>query len=182
MSFVSNIKFWNGLAIAAMIAMAGIFVFDRFVPKPSLKTRTEAKLRADSLAREQTAAFEAAYDQKRKMIDSRIWTQGNDAVGALVLDRATNMARKRRMNLTAFRPQKPDDQGELTRLVYVMTLEGPYPGLQAMVRELETPSNRLSVHLVQVASADEASDLVTGTIGVSAFAAKPKLKADAKEK
>ena len=180
MSFQPSLKFWNGVAIAAILALIATLAADYAFPKPTFRSRTEAKNKADNQAREQAYALAQDFEKQRTEIEARVWKESSDSVGAQTLDKATNMARAHALNLTAFRPQKPDEQGELTRLAYVMTLEGPYPGLQAMVRELETPSNRLSVHLVQVASADEGSDLVTATVGVSAFIEKPKTEPAAK--
>jgi Tfp pilus assembly protein PilO len=175
-----GLRFWNGMALTAMAALAGIFLYDVLVPMPKYRARAEAKVKADDVAQEQKYALDRELVEKRAEIDRVVWVQTQESIGALILDKATNLARSRNLTLTAFRPQKPEEQGELTRLAYVMTLEGPYPGLLAMVRDLETPSNRLSVHLMQIASADEASDLVTSTIGVSAYVEKAKKETEPK--
>jgi hypothetical protein len=157
-----------------MLTMVAILAIDIAIPMPAVKKTNQAGKKAVNLAIKTVDVLRKDTAEKRAEIDSRIWKGSSDSVSSQTLDKASTMAKTHGLHLTAFRPQKPDEQGELTRLVYVMTLEGPYPGLQAMVRELETPENRLSVHMVQVASSDEASDLVTATVGVSAFIEKTK--------
>jgi hypothetical protein len=168
------IKLWNIMLGLAIAALAGLLVFDLAVPKPKAEGTNAQKLESDRLLIAEADKLEKEFEASKLRIAARTWIMSADAVGAVALDRATNMAKKHGLTLGAFRPQKPIEEGELIRLAYVMTLEGPYPGLRAMVRELETPELKLSVHLVQVASADDASDLVNGTIGVTAFLEKPK--------
>jgi hypothetical protein len=168
-----------GLAVAAL---AGLLVFDLFVPAPTIKKSAQARMRNEQTVRDQTYKFKADVERIKKEVAARVWTGSADSVGAQALEMATSIAKSKGLKLTAFRPQKALDEGELWRLAFVMTLEGSFPGLQSVVRELETPSRRLSVHLVQVASADEASDLVNATIGVTAYLEKPKAKADTKDK
>ena len=176
MNVQPGIRFWNGLCIAALAAIAGLLIFNLAAPQPSAQQRKLARIRGDNKLREQTETATHQFEARRQVIDSRVWAKSADAVGAETLAKATEMTKSHGLNLSAFRPQKPADEGELIRLDYVMTLEGPFPGLQAMVRQLETSDYRLAVHRVQVASADEASDLVNATIGVSAFVEKPKVK------
>lgn len=173
MNPIEPMKAWNTVLIVSIFALVGILAFDQFVPPPKApkptvaRVRTENKLRAEmkSLSEELTAA-EAA-------IATRLWSESPDVVAALALDRATQTATAHGLKLTAFRPQKPSEDGELVRLAFVMTLEGSYSNLQSFVKAMETDKNRLSVTLVQAASSDGASDLVNATVGVSAFIEKP---------
>lgn len=180
MSFQPNIRFWNGLLIGAMLVLFGLFVFDLVVPVPKATQRVQARKEDDFLLQKETKNLRDDYAVARAGIDARVWNATPDAIGSQTLEMATNSAKRFGLALSGFRPQKPTEEGELTRLTYVMTLEGPYPGLQAMVQDLETPGRRLSVHMVQVASADDASDLVNATIGVSAFIEKKKPKTEEK--
>ena len=176
MSFQPTIRFWNGLLIGAMLVLFGLLLFDLMVPVPKAPQRVQARKEDDLLIQKETKKVRDDYAHARAAIDVRVWQATPDAIGSQTLDLATNAAKRFGLALSGFRPQKPTDEGELTRLTYVMTLEGPYPGLQAMVQDLETPGRRLSVHMVQVASADDASDLVNATIGISAFIEKQKPK------
>ena|SRR5688572_3036308 len=181
MSFQPTLKFWNGMLIGAMFVLLGLFIFDLTAPVPKPTERIAARKEDDFLLMKETQKLEEDFAAARSVIASRVWTASPDSIGAQTLDTATNTARRYGLGLSGFRPQKPTDEGELTRLTYVMTLEGPYPGLQAMVQDLETPGRRLSVHMVQVGSADDASDLVNATIGVSAFIEKSKPKTEPKK-
>lgn len=176
MKIESTLKLWNGVLIAAMLVLFGLLVFDLMVPVPKATQRFAQRKEDDFLIQKETQKVKGDFDAARAVIASRVWASTPDAIASQTLANATQMAKRYGLGLSGFRPQKPTEEGELTRLTYVMTLEGPYPGLQAMVQDLETPGRRLSVHMVQVASADDASDLVNATIGVSAFLerAKPK--------
>ena len=176
MKVESTLKFWNGVLIATMVVLFGLLVFDLTVPVPKATERFAARREDDFLLQKEAKNLKDDYDAARAVIASRVWTANPDTISSQTLAVATEGAKRFGLGLSGFRPQKPIDEGELTRLTYVMTLEGPYPGLQAMVRDLETPGRRLSVHMVQVASADDASDLVNATIGVSAFVEKAKPK------
>ena len=177
MKVESTLRFWNGMLIAAMLVLFGLLIFDLMVPVPKATQRFAQRQEDDFLIQKETKNLLDDYNAARAVIASRVWMANPDTIGSQTLAIATEDAKRFGLGLSGFRPQKPTEEGELTRLTYVMTLEGPYPGLQAMVRDLETPGRRLSVHMVQVASADDASDLVNATIGVSAFIEKPKPKA-----
>jgi Tfp pilus assembly protein PilO len=165
----TDLRFWNAVLGATMVALVGLLLFDLLAPKPTIQGKLTQRMRSDQALLTETHRLNAEYAAARAALEARIWQGTTDSVGAAALAKATSLAKNHGLNLTAFRPQKPVQEGELTRLAFVMTLEGSYPALQAMVRSLETPAHRLSVHLVQVASADEASDSVNATVGVSAF-------------
>ena len=110
MSFQPSLKFWNGVAIAAILALIATLAADYAFPKPTFRSRTEAKNKADNQAREQAYALAQDFEKQRTEIEARVWKESSDSVGAQTLDKATNMARAHALNLTAFRPQKPDEQ------------------------------------------------------------------------
>lgn len=174
MNPIEPLKAWNGLLIAAMFALVGVLAFDQFVPMPKPSKRTLSQIRTENQTRTEMDKLREDLKTGQAVIAARIWTESPDIVGALALDRATNLAKASGLNLSAFRPQKPIEEGELVRLPFVMTLEGSFAGLEKFVKNLETDANRLSVTLVQAASADGASDLVNATVGISAFIEKPK--------
>jgi len=173
---------WNLLMMAAVLAMAGMLAFELLAPKPSQRQSIRARLDAEKKVRDKTKELQTELDTMTAQVSNRLWKGSADSVGAQTLDLATKVAKTGGMKLSAFRPQKAVEDGELTRLSYVMTLEGRFPSLIGVVKELESPSHRLSVHLVQVASADEASDLVNATVGVTAFLDKSKKNTETKDK
>jgi len=181
MNPIEPLNAWNGLLLAAMFALVGVLAFDQFVPPPKPAKRTIAQVRTENQTRDEMDKLREELKAAEAVIASRVWTESPDIVGALALDRATNLAKASALNLSAFRPQKPTEEGELVRLPFVMTLEGSFAGVEKFVKNLETDANRLSVTLVQVASADGASDLVNATVGISAFIEKPKAQAAAKK-
>lgn len=178
----SEMRPWNVLIALSVIAMAVFAAIDYLLPKPTLAQSAQRHRRAEKDVRDKMAKLRSDLAEIDRRVDQRTWKGTADSVGAQALDIADGIAKAHSMTMSAFRPQKAMDDGELTRLSFVMTLEGRFVGLQQVVRELETPSRRLSVHLVQVASADEASDLVNATVGITAFLEKPKPKPETKDK
>ncbi len=173
---------WNILMGVAVLAMGGLLAYDLLAPVPTVQQSIRARLRNEKEVMDQTKALREDLAKYEAEVASRVWSGTADTVSAQTLDLATKVAKSKGLKLSAFRPQKAAEDGELTRLSYVLTLEGRFPALMGVVKELETPTHRLSVHLVQVASADEASDLVNATVGVTAFLEKAKPRADTKDK
>ncbi len=162
-----NILLWVSLGVFALavgIQMIG--------PEPRPKLNREQRLRQESQFVAETADWKRKESQAERTIEELSWTGGADAAekGALAL--VTQISKSKGATLQAFRPQKRLEQGELTRLPFLVTLEGPYTKVLAVLRELETPSSKLAVNLVQIASADGASDVVTATLALFAFASK----------
>ena len=82
----------------------------------------------------------------------------------------TSLAAKNHVQLLGFRPQKPTDEDDgFTHVPYLILLNGPFPAVQATLRDIESPTNKLAVSLVQFASSDANSDAVNATIGVVAY-------------
>lgn len=178
----TDMRPWNVLILLSVMVMAAFAAVDFFLPRPTLAQSIQRYRRAEKDLREKSAKLREDLAEIDRRIEQRTWKGTPDSVGAQALDIADGIAKAHQMSMSAFRPQKAMDDGELTRLSFVMTLEGRFVGLQQVVRELETPARRLSVHLVQVASADEASDLVNATVGITAFLEKPKPKPETKDK
>jgi hypothetical protein len=59
-----------------------------------------------------------------------------------------------------------------------VTVEGSFPDVMGFVKAVQAPENKLSVAQIQLASADGASDMVTLTLGLNAFARPGEEKAD----
>jgi Tfp pilus assembly protein PilO len=162
-------KFWNIVSAIAILFMAGLATYDIVAPKPTehqtLRTRKDNEARM--VAQIQTIKDRLAATSAD--VARYVWTVPQDRIGGQSLAAVTNIAMKHSVRLLAFRPQKATDENGLTRLPYMVVLDGTFPSVAAMLRDLETTSNKLAVNLVQIASADASTDQVNATIGVIAY-------------
>lgn len=170
------------VSLVALVVMAGTALGLILIPKP-----TNAKVKAESKKKEMKALI-ASEDARRKLDDANLvisttaWTGAQDEVGPTALARVTAMAKKRNLNLTAFRPQRVNDDPGLMSLPFLISVDGPYVNVVQFTKDLETSGTRLAVNMVQIASADATNDRVTANIGVTAFVKQSPTKPDEKVK
>jgi hypothetical protein len=161
-------------ALASSIAIFAILLLVAtaawlYMPLPSQVAVVESRARQlksldnkVSFARKDNAKIDAA-------IAPFVWVGKPDQVGPEALDTVTKLVKSAKVRLLAFRPQKPDEEPGVTLYSYGITIDGPYTNAMQLVKQLEDPKNKLAVSLVQINSADTASDRVTGTINVVAY-------------
>lgn len=174
MTLGHNVPTYN-LVIGVCIAlMAGFAAFDNFAPKPSVRT-AERKAAEDKVKVErELARLRDDFDLAQKDLTSRIWQGKEESASPLVLARLNDIAVNRGIKVNSFRPQKPGDNGGLTQLGFVMALEGSFPQVLNMVRDIEERLPRLAVHQINIATADQAAGTVNATLGLAAFVVPPK--------
>lgn len=168
----------NVVTLASVLVLAGTLAFMLVVPKPT--TKGLAKERRDKefeIKLDTGKARERLAETKAKMSD-RIWTGSVERIGPVSLERIDNLAAARRLKMIALRPQRMDDIGDFVRVPLTVTVEGSFPDVMGFVKAVQAPENKLSVAQIQLASADGASDMVTLTLGLNAFARPGEEKAD----
>jgi hypothetical protein len=160
---------WNVALAVSLVVVAASFAAEAILPMPSPKLGwQEAEKRAAELQREEADIRERAASA-RAIVQPALWSGDDDAIQSEAMALCTALAKSNRVSLNAFRPQKPVEESGLSRLPFLLSIEGPYPNALTFLRSLEAPKNRLGVTLVQITSADAASDLVTVTLGVAAY-------------
>jgi len=123
-----------------------------------------------------TKAAEDRVMEANLQLAAQTWPGDAQQIAPVALAKVTQLVQARRLRLVAFRPQRTTANGDLTQLPFLVTVEGSYPGVVAFTKDLEAPSTKLAVSLVQIASADAGSDQVTASVGLVAFM--PPAKAD----
>ncbi len=154
--------------ILAMLVMIGTLVFV-LLPKPKVAMTTRAidKVALDSRLNIKKAKDAGARDQE--FVAQYVWTGPASQVAPVALARATKLSADHHLKLIAFRPQRTTDADGFTQLPFQISVEGPFPAVAAMLRELETPQGQLCVNLVQVSAAEGDTNKVSATIGTIAF-------------
>jgi hypothetical protein len=154
--------------ILAILVMIGTLVFV-LLPKPKVAMTKRAidKVALDSRLNIKKAKEAAERDEA--FVAQYVWTGPASQVAPVALARATKLSADHHVKLVAFRPQRPTDADGFTQLPFQISVEGPFPAVAAMLKELETPQGQLCVNLVQVSAAEGDTDKVSATIGTIAF-------------
>ncbi|MEZ0325116.1 MAG: hypothetical protein ACAH95_04360 [Fimbriimonas sp.] len=154
---------------AAIVLLVGSATFMFLAPRPSeaaatkkLRVRIATAANATDAARSRAAKADA-------FVATNSWTGNVEEISPTALARVTQLARKRGLNLLSFRPQRASTTTLPVQLPYLATVEGTYPAILQLTRDLETKGSRLVVSSIMVSSTDAASDRVTASIGLVAF-------------
>jgi hypothetical protein len=157
---------WVSVSCLVVLSALGIFLL---TPRPTTKgmmskhRRQEVQLLADidDAKKRATAA--------RKVIDQSVWTGPTDKIAPLALAKINGFVAKHRLNLIRFQPQRTGSVAKLIQSPFVLTVDGNFPSVIALLDEFRTVNRKLAVNLVQISSADQSSSKVTATIGLIAY-------------
>ena len=148
--------------IACALLAGSIYVLLMPKPRPKVtRIATRKEEQAIRAAREQTLAASA-------VVAARTWTGEDAAITGRILDLTTTLARKRNVSFVRLQPQRSTLGVALEQLPYLLVVEGPFPAVAALERDLEVPGNRLAVNAIQLASSDTESNKVSASIGIVA--------------
>jgi hypothetical protein len=159
------------ITVSAIVVLAGTLGFILYAnshPLTSAPAVAQAKrdLRTTE-AKIQEAKTTLATNQAT--IDASSWTGAPQEIQTQILNRIGVLAAKRNVKINTVRPQRTMDVDQLSTLPYLITVEGTYPNVLAFERDVEAPTNRLAVNVIQVTATDASTDRVTASIGVVAY-------------
>ena len=92
-------------------------------------------------------------------------------MSAGVLAILTKESNDHSLKLGDFRPEKSLGLSAMTEMPYSAQISGPYPAIRAVMADLDTSTSKVALHSAQIASSEQASNVVTATLGVSAYLA-----------
>lgn len=148
--------------VACVLMLGSIYLL--LMPKPRPKVvKLAARKQEESIRTARQRALEASGS-----VASRTWTGEDAAITGRILDLTTTLARKRNVGFVRLQPQRATLGVPLEQLPYLLVVEGPFPAVAALERDLEVPANRLAVNAIQLASADTESNKVSASIGIVA--------------
>ena len=165
------------LSVLSVVVLVSSLLFVLFVPKPSTKGLAAKDRTARSKILTATKFAKDNIDAADKVLVHTVWQETPELVGPKALAKVSKYAQDHRIKLSAFRPQKQID-GVLIQLPFVITVEGSFSDVMEFEKELEKPENKLAVNMVQLASADAASDKVSGNLYVLAYLVNNELKTE----
>ncbi|MBC8065800.1 MAG: type 4a pilus biogenesis protein PilO [Chlorobia bacterium] len=162
----------TGVSVAIIIAITVLVVTGLvmlFVPAPTTAGIASGKIRSQKELDERLAKLEKDKRDAKAMIVSQVWKVPIAEVGPKALAFITSFAQRQNVKLLAFRPQKIVEVNGLNQLPFLITIEGPYPGVMKFVKDLEAPALKVGTSLVQVTGSDPSTDTVSATVGIVAY-------------
>lgn len=168
----------NVVTLASVAVLASTLVFMLVVPKPTTKGLAKERRDKEFKIKLDTEKARQRLAEAKAQMKDRVWTGSIERIGPVSLERIDKLAAKRRLKMIALRPQRTDEIADFTQVPLTVTVEGSFLDVMGFVKEVQAPENKLSVAQIQLASADGASDMVTLTIGLNAFAVPGEDKAD----
>jgi len=161
------------VALAVMLAAAII----QFAPKPTSAAMAKGAERSRDQIKDEIGKLEASNAELTSQVNEKIWSMPLDDIGPKALQTVSGYVQKAHLKLVAFRPQKTVEVNGLTQIPFLISVEGSYPGMMELLRELDLPDAKVATNTVQLTSTDGSSDKVTGTIVAVAYTQqKPKEK------
>ncbi len=137
-------------------------------PKPTTKAAVNNE-------RVKTAQWKAAKEKAgtatliaKATVISRTWSEQPAAIQDKVLTLTATLAKKRGLSFIRLLPQRVSLSDPLEQYPFLLVVEGPFPKVAALEKDLELPANRLAVSLFQITSSDSESDKVSASIGLVA--------------
>jgi hypothetical protein len=150
----------------AVIVIAGACKL--FLPPPALPT-----LKEDSAARgkivKSTLAMKKALTTVQADLGKETWPGNPEDVGPIALKQINTLIGAHHLKLVGFHSQKPIEQPNMTLVPFIVSVDGTFPSVMALTKDIEQADTKLVVNLFQVSNADQSSDKVTASIGITAY-------------
>jgi len=162
----------NVVSLVAILLLVLMLLY-AFVPKPKPGTSLGRLNQSVRDTNNSTQEAKARSDEAKATIEKRSWSEGPEKVAPLALTKVNQYVSETGVRLLAFRPQRSLAGKDLQPVPFLVSVEGTYPKIMAFCQKLDFQEPKLAVNLVQVASADSASDKVTASIGLTAYAKVP---------
>lgn len=158
-----------GVGLAILAATLAVLLF---VPKPTTRGLDAVQRREENLILTEISALREDLEREQEVHGKRLWRRPVQEIGPASMAAITAAAKGHSVKLAGFRPQRTTDAGSIEMLRYLVSAEGTFPNVLGFVRALETPDSKLAVELVQMASTDGSSNMITATVGIAAYRTK----------
>jgi Tfp pilus assembly protein PilO len=154
--------------ILAILMLVGAVVL-LLLPAPNANTKIKQIKKDTFTAQLNEKQATEAVNAMRTQVAKQTWSGGGEDVDQTALALVSQLATKHSLSVVSFRRDRTVDAGDLTQMGYTINVTGTYTDMVDFEGDLEKPTTRLAVENVQLGSADESTDNVTGTIGVEAY-------------
>jgi Tfp pilus assembly protein PilO len=159
----------SGLILLSILILIGSLVVMLFVSKPTTAGIVAGRDRSRRTIEEEIEKAKARTKEIQVAVQPRLWTGNPEAITASVLAQLTKEAAGRKLQIGAFRPQRPQALPGVTELPFTVQVSGPYPVVRSFMASLDASGSKIALRSVQIASSDAATNAVTATLGISTF-------------
>ena len=161
----------NAISLASILILVVLLLWMLLGQKPTVKGLATSQRKNEMKAKIATRNAEERAESANKWLTDYAWKGTEQNVTPVALASVNGLLEPTKIKMISLRPQRMAVGGKLSQVPYVLTLEGSFAEVKALIPRLERKENKLAVNLVQIASADSASDKVTATIGLIAYLA-----------
>lgn len=154
------------LGSLAVLVISGACL--KLLPPPQVPSA-----RAEESARNKilhvTSAIKSDINNERRSMASSTWPGHPEDIGPIALKQVNALLQNRHLKLVGFHAQKVIEQPNITLIPFVVSVDGGFPNVMAFTRDLEKSGTKLVVNLFQLSNADQSTDKVTASIGITAY-------------
>lgn len=162
----SNYTKWTLIAMVLCVLVCG---YHFLAPMPDVKVASKKKALEQTKLHEELRKFRDEVKVGRKVTEQRLWVEDADQLGASVMSVVDTIASEQQVKVQAFRPQRTVSNSGLIRYPYLVVVTGSFPRIATMMERIAEPETKIAVTSVQISATDGVSDIVTASLGVSAF-------------
>ena len=161
----------SALIVLSIVILAATLAYMLLVPPPTAAGMAKGREMSRQKIQDEIDRARARSAQIEKANRARLWQGNVDTVTSAALGKLTDLANRRSLKMTAFRPQRPQELEGVSEIPFSVQISGPYPAVRAMIAALDSSGAKLALRSVQMASSDPATSAVTATLGLSAYIA-----------
>ncbi len=164
----------SALAVIGMLLIAGAVVVSLFFNGGMDARQYAVKARKDAEdLRQRSLVAKSDNFLYKETIDRYQWKEPEDVVTPSALTIVSKRAEENKLNLVNFRPLKSVENSSMIQLPLQFTVDGSFASVAAMLESLEKSDSKLTIQQVQFASQEGETDLVTASVSLLAYLAKP---------
>ncbi len=167
---MNQVRIWKLVSYIAIFLCFGLLAVHLALPVPNPGLNSKKHQKEEVQLKAKTARALSDVTSARTEIRSYLWPGQADEIGPQAMTTFDNLAKQNNVTVQAFRPQKSVSIGDVTRYPYSIIVQGAYPKILMIFKSLRSPESKLALTSVQISASDGASDQVTATLGLSAFA------------
>ncbi|RYG26087.1 hypothetical protein EON82_04680 [bacterium] len=145
-------------------------------PKPTARDAYTKETTETRKLRQSIRQAELDTTVSKAAVLSRTWTEEPATIQDKVLTLTAALSKKRGVTFVRLQPQRIATEESMEQLPFLLVVEGPFPAVAALEKDLELPANRLAINLFQVTSADSESNKVAASISIVAHRLLPSVE------
>ena len=169
----------SALILVAILLLTGAALYDILVPTPSSQSAGHSHALARRKLADDMFMAKTGESKAKSALEPKLWQGDPNSVAAGVLAQMTTQANRHSLTLGAFRPERSVPLGIVTELPYSVQVTGPYPSIRTVMSALDGPNSKVILRSMQLAASEQSSNVVSATLGVSAYLATDPLVAAA---